>query len=485
MNRVVICGLLLAIGLAACSVPSTGPLREQLLHQAKARGGQPRHFDVVTVNQRVVDTLQMRPQPLFRERFKKYEPPPELPIAIGDVLSVTIWESSADGLFGQSLGAQAFTAKDLIARAKTAGVFLPPGGDRSSTLPEVVNDLKMTALGQSFLQEAAPTGRPGSQMPDQRVGPDGAISIPYAGRIEAAGRTAGQVQQLIQGRLAATALDPQVLVVVKQSDLNSATITGEAVRGQRVRLAPGGSRLLDVIAAAGGPQPPPPSPPEPPMNPPITAITLPVASPWGVSGAVGVPITPTVPGETPPPLPLAALRDMFVELSRDGVTASIPYATLVDSPDEDVYARPGDVITLVRRPQVISVFGATGKNAAVAFDADRVSLSEALAKAGGLADNAADPQAVFLLRYEPVSVVSALGAPVDPGTRAGLIPVAYRLDLSNAASYALAKRFFVRDKDVVYVADAESLPIQKIFTVIDTLTQPIVNGLVSCGASAC
>jgi len=43
----------------------------------------------------------------------------------------------------------------------------------------------------------------------------------------------------------------------------------------------------------------------------------------------------------------------------------------------------------------------------------------------------------------------------------------------------------VRDKDVVYVADAASLPIQKVFTVIDTLTQPIVSGLVSCGASAC
>jgi len=78
-----------------------------------------------------------------------------------------------------------------------------------------------------------------------------------------------------------------------------------------------------------------------------------------------------------------------------------------------------------------------------------VSLSEALAKAGGLADDSADPQAVFLLRYENTAVVTALGEPAMPGAGSGWSPVAYRLDLADVRSYHLAQRFPVRDKDII------------------------------------
>ena len=283
---------------------------------------------------------------------------------------------------------------------------------------------------EALLALAAQSGRPGTRIPDQQVGPDGAISIPYAGRIPVAGRTPIEVQHTIEHLLASKALDPQAIVMVKRSAANSVSVAGEVIGGKRVPLSPGGDRLLQVIAAAGGAK--------------------------------------------------APVHDTFVELSRNGVTATVPLATLVSDPAQDIFAEPGDVLTLVRRPQTFSVFGATGKNATITFTSDRLSLSEAMAKAGGLLDERADPRAVFLFRYEPVDVVRALGQPIATGASDGLSPIVYRLDLNDAKSYLLARDFAVHDKDVIFVANAEVQPIYQFFQLLSTLTGPITSTLSTC-----
>ena len=60
-------------------------------------------FNVVKIDDAVAGVLAARPRPAFRERFKEYLPPPELKIAVGDTVSVVIWEAAANGLFGNSL----------------------------------------------------------------------------------------------------------------------------------------------------------------------------------------------------------------------------------------------------------------------------------------------------------------------------------------------------------------------------------------------
>jgi polysaccharide export outer membrane protein len=139
----------------------------------------------------------------------------------------------------------------------------------------------------------------------------------------------------------------------------------------------------------------------------------------------------------------------------------------------------------VRRPQTFSVFGATGKNTAVTFNSEKLSLAEALAKAGGLLDERADPSAVFLFRYEPVSVVRALGQPIATGAPPGMSPVAYRLDLSDANSYLLARRFPVHDKDIVFVADAQSREVFKFFEALSLVVGPVETGLLTCLNASC
>jgi len=174
----------------------------------------------------------------------------------------------------------------------------------------------------------------------------------------------------------------------------------------------------------------------------------------------------------------APVYDTFIRLSREGVTATIPMETLVSDPAENIYAWPGDVLTLVRIPQTFSVFGATGQNADVNFNSEKVTLAEALAKAGGLLDLRADPAGVFLFRFEPPRVVTALNAPSLPTGPGGSSPVVYRLDLSDANAYFFAQRFPVEDKDIIYVANARLNELQKFFTLLNTLTGPVITGIV-------
>src|SRR5207245_997040 len=146
---------------------------------------------------------------------------------------------------------------------------------------------------------------------------------------------------------------------------------------------------------------------------------------------------------------------------------------------------PGDVLTLVRRPKTYSVFGATGvgavgKNAAFSFLSDRLSLAEALARTGGLLDERTDPSAIFVLRYEPVEVVRALGQPIATGAPEGLASAVDRLELREAGGYLLARRFPVHDKDIIYVANSGFRSVYRAFVALNKLVGPVETALITC-----
>ena len=269
-------------------------------------------------------------------------------------------------------------------------------------------------------------------IPEQVVARDGGISVPFADRVPVAGRLPVEVQRTIEQRLAEKAIEPQVIVTVTKSLTNSATVTGELVSGARVPLSLKGDRLLDLIAAVGGAK--------------------------------------------------APVYETFVRLSRDGVTATIPMESLVADPAENIYVQPGDVLTLVRLPQSFTAFGATGANAQIPFPSEKMTLVEALAKAGGLQDLRSDPAGVFLFRFEPPRIISKLGRPQLKTGPDGSSPVVYRLDLRDARSYFLAQRFPIEDKDIIYVANADLNELQKFFTLLNTLTGPVITGVVVRGA---
>lgn len=163
----------------------------------------------------------------------------------------------------------------------------------------------------------------------------------------------------------------------------------------------------------------------------------------------------------------------------------IPLQELVANPGENIYAQPGDVLTLVRLPQTFSVFGATGRNDKIAFDAERLSVSEAIAKSQGLRDDLAKPEGVFLFRYEANSIVRALDQPIATGARQGVSPMVYRFNFRDGTAYLLAREFPVRDKDLIFVADAPAAQVYKFFGALNQITGPIITGLVTCQYAKC
>src|SRR5262249_1828856 len=263
------------------------------------------------------------------------------------------------------------------------------------------------------------------------VGRDGAITVPFAGRIKVANKTTRDVETAIKKGLSDKTTDAQVVVNVRGALSNTVTVIGEVQNAARVPLSVGGDRILDVVAASGG---------------------------------LRVPINET-----------------FVELTRGDTIGRVPLLQVTNDPRENIYLRAKDVLALVRAPQKFLVYGATGANAEIPFDADGITLADALAKAGGLNDFRSDPGGVFVFRYESSEVVRLIrpDASVTPNQTA--VPIIYRLDLRNADGFFLAQQFPVMNRDVIYVSSAPFTDVQKVMGVVSTVAGYAAQGVVIAG----
>jgi polysaccharide export outer membrane protein len=190
--------------------------------------------------------------------------------------------------------------------------------------------------------------------------------------------------------------------------------------------------------------------------------------------------------------PKAQGFDAFVTLERQGRRATVPFGALVYEPSNNIYARAGDTIYVYTEPQTFLVFGSSGggilsagglgtvAGAQYKFDAWRISLAEAIAKAGGLSDAVAEPAYVFLYRGEPREVAGHLG--IDCSKFEGpIIPVIYNVNLRDPAGYFLARSFEIRNKDVLYISNATSVQVTKFLiylrTIMATVNDPITYAI--------
>jgi polysaccharide biosynthesis/export protein len=282
-------------------------------------------------------------------------------------------------------------------------------------------------------------------LPNQAVDNRGNISVPYAGMIRAQGRTSIEVQQSIVNALKDSALKPQAVVSLVDQRSTSYSVLGEVRGAGRFAVSASGERLLDAIARAGG-----------------------------LSGQG---------------------NETWVMLEREGRRALAPFGAIVDVPANNVYVRAHDIIYLFREPQTFLAFGAVGASSAggvgavtitagaagskggqFAFDAWRITLSEALAKTNGVSDANGNPSSVFLYRGETRHVAELLG--VDVSKFDGpIVPVIYNVDLRNPAGYFLTSKFEMRNKDVIYVSNASAVESAKLMTlvrlVVGTASDPI------------
>ena len=149
----------------------------------------------------------------------------------------------------------------------------------------------------------------------------------------------------------------------------------------------------------------------------------------------------------------------------------MPLTAVQYDPTQNIRMAPQDRIQVEFAPRTYLVFGATGKVSQVQFDYRRLSLAEALARSGGLDDNRADPKSVFLFREEPQSTARALGLPATGSA----VPVIYRADLSDPQNFFLMERLAMRDKDLIYVANARTVQLYKFLQLVYTIVTPAVT----------
>jgi polysaccharide export outer membrane protein len=274
--------------------------------------------------------------------------------------------------------------------------------------------------------------RPGNfvTIPNQAVDIHGNISIPYAGSIRARGRTQVEVQDAIVAALKNRAIEPQVVVSVVEQKTSMITILGEG-RSARIPATASPERLLDVISRAG-----------------LAAVAV-----GGTSlGAAGA--------------------ETWVLLERNGRRAIAPFGALVYEPANNIYAHPNDTIYLYREPQTFLAFGAVGTQQQVPFGTWRLSLAEAISRAGGLVDVQADPAAVFLYRGEARDVAAAMGIDCTP-YEGPIIPVIYAINLRDPAGYFLASSFEMRNKDILYASNSFSVESTKFMNYLNTVNTTI------------
>ncbi len=268
----------------------------------------------------------------------------------------------------------------------------------------------VSADGRAGVSPARP-----AELPEQIVTADGSITVPFVGLLQVLGKTTSEIEDEIALRLQGVANQPQVLVRIARNASSNVTIVGEVAQAQRMPLTATGERLLDAIAAAGG------------VSQPLNKVT--------------------------------------VQLTRNTVVRTMPLETVVRSPEENIPLAGGDVVAVYFQPYSLTVLGATGRNDEIPFEAQGLSLAQALGRVGGLQDNRADARGVFLFRFEsPAALPPALrGRPSLPD---GRVPVVYRLDLKNPASFLAAQNFPVLDKDVIYVANAPAAELQKFLNIL-------------------
>jgi polysaccharide biosynthesis/export protein len=284
-----------------------------------------------------------------------------------------------------------------------------------------------SASGGLFIPSDA-GARPGNfvAMPTQTVDQAGVISVPYAGEIRARGRSLLSIQQEAEEKLRSRAIEPRVIVSVTNQVSNQVTVIGQVSAASKVNISPAGDRILDVLSKAGG------------------IVT--------------------------------AGYETFVTLQRKDTKATIYFGNLINNAEENIFVQPDDIIYVYLQKRSFSAFGASGNINQFSFEQEHLMLSDAVARSGGVLDSAADPGHVFLYRLERRHRLKGMNVDLRMFPRGqDIIPTVYRFNLRDPAGFFVARKFYVQDHDVLYVANADKVELFKFLELVNGVTGAVAN----------
>ncbi len=227
-----------------------------------------------------------------------------------------------------------------------------------------------------------------SPAPGFIVSNTGQLSFPYAGTLRVAGMSVQDLEDTLTKRLSRVFKEPQVNVRIQAFRSKRAYVEGEVRQ-------PGLQVFTDI------------------------PMTLPEA----ISRAGGV-------------LPTTGDRS-FVTLTRAGTTTAIDLMGMaeVGVDPSRIPLHSGDMITVrSREDRKVTVLGEVLRPQAMVMRNGRLSLNDALAEAGGADLLTANPSQIYVIRNLPQGGQSI-----------------FHLNAGNATALAMADRFALEPKDVVFV----------------------------------
>lgn len=251
----------------------------------------------------------------------------------------------------------------------------------------------------------------------QRVTTDGTLFYPYAGVIQAAGLTAQELRTEITKRLSDKILnDPQVDVRVTGYNSLKAFVSGAVNR-------PGY----------------------------IAFNELPMTIPAAIAGVGGF-------AEEADPAGMQLRRgDKVYNINYlDAFKANLPLDKILLKPDDQIFI---PALTETQKENRVYVMGEVARTGAVNVNQGKLSLVEALAAAGGLNTGSASSRLIYVIRNTSDKQIDV-----------------YHLNAKNAMALAMAERFNLNSRDVVYVDASDLATWNRIMSLIVPSSAFINNG---------
>ena len=290
-------------------------------------------------------------------------------------------------------------ASARVSKTGTTAIQLVPG----DVVKIMISD---SAEGGVF----APLASGGTVFNNVRVSSDGTISLPYAGTVNVRGYTLTQVDNAVRKKLkGSVATDPQVHSEMVGDLSGSVLVAGAVKTPGRFSSLQGPLTILDAVNMAGGPL----------LEPHLINVIV-----------------------------------------RNGKQAySINYDEVLGGKNRQV--SPRSEIILERARQRFVAMGSVKEPGLKDLPSRNPSLLEVLGSVGGLDEQKADPQGVFVFRINQEPKAGEPAAEV------------FRLDMRKPESIFLARAFQVFPEDAVYVTNAPVYEWQKI---ISPIVQTLVLG---------
>ncbi|XUY29419.1 polysaccharide biosynthesis/export family protein [Agrobacterium sp. rho-8.1] len=249
------------------------------------------------------------------------------------------------------------------------------------------------------------------------VDQSGNVNLPFVGKKRVVDSTPEGLQSQVVSGLKGSAVNPQAVVTVVDKPTSAVMLSGAVKTPGKIALTARQERVLDVINQAGGPA----------VAPSAATVTV-------VRGT-------------------------------QRASASLDRITREDR--QNIRVSPDDQIMIDGEASSITALGAFKSAGEFQFETGKLTLAQAVGRAGGLLDDRADARNVYVFRNEIVqSPSTAVAGSKGPAAVATSIrPVIYHVNMRDASSIVLMQMFQMQKGDVLYASNAPLVDTAKLLTV--------------------